>query len=103
MPGELTITAWGQASFELRSPDTVVLVDPWLSTALEETGTTRHAGPAVRPEDVHEADLVCITHEHADHLDPPALAAIARQVPDAIFLAPAPTTSLVEEAGVEPG
>jgi L-ascorbate metabolism protein UlaG (beta-lactamase superfamily) len=102
MPGELTITAWGQASFELRTPDTVVLIDPWLSTALEETGTTRHAGPALRPEDVREADVVCITHEHADHLDPPALAAIARNVPDAIFLAPAPATGQVEGAGVAP-
>src|SRR5215212_3460416 len=104
MPGELTITAWGQASFELRTPDTVVLIDPWLSTALEEQeGIARHAGPAVRPEEVRDGHVVCITHEHGDHLDPPALAAIARNLPDAIFLAPAPITGLVEEAGVAPG
>jgi L-ascorbate 6-phosphate lactonase len=101
MSGELTITALGQSSFELRDADTVVLVDPWLSTALEEQeGITRHAGPSRRPDDVREVDLVCITHEHADHLDPPTLAAIAANVPGAIFLAPAPAVGLVELAGV---
>ncbi len=98
---ELIITAWGQSSFELRGADTVVLIDPWLSTKLEEDeGVTRHAGPALRPDDVAAADLVCVTHEHADHLDPPTLAAIAARLPDAIFLAPAPVTGLVEQAGV---
>jgi L-ascorbate 6-phosphate lactonase len=101
MSGELTITAWGQAGFELRDADTVVLIDPWLSTALEEeAGVTRHAGPALRPEEVQAADLVCITHEHADHLDPRTLAAIGTALPDAIFLAPAPAVALVEAAGV---
>jgi L-ascorbate metabolism protein UlaG (beta-lactamase superfamily) len=98
----LTITAWGQASYELRSEDdTVVLIDPWLSTALEESaGIVRPAGPALRAEEIAHADLVCITHEHDDHLDPPVLAAIAANVPDAIFLAPAPAIGLVETAGV---
>ncbi len=104
MPGALTITAWGQASFELRTADTVVLIDPWLSTQLEdEAGITRAAGPALRPDDVRAADLVCITHEHADHLDPRTVAAIAANVPGAIFLAPAPAIGLVEQAGVAPG
>jgi L-ascorbate metabolism protein UlaG (beta-lactamase superfamily) len=98
----LTITAWGQSSFELRADDgPVVLIDPWLSTALEEEeGITRHAGPALRPEDVAAADLVCVTHEHADHLDPITLGAIAARLPDAHFLAPAPAAGLVEAAGV---
>ena len=104
MPGAPIITAWGQASYELRGADAVVLIDPWLSTALEEeAGVTRHAGPALRAEDVAAADLVCITHEHADHLDPRTLAVIAKNLPDANFLAPAPVTGLVEQAGVPRG
>ena len=80
MPGALTITAWGQASYDLRGEDAVILIDPWLSTALEEeAGVTRHAGPALRAEEVAAADLVCITHEHGDHLDPRALAVIAER------------------------
>jgi L-ascorbate metabolism protein UlaG (beta-lactamase superfamily) len=97
----LTITAWGQASFELRAEDAVVLIDPWLSTQLEEEeGITRHAGPAVRPEEVSAGDLVCITHEHADHLDPRTLGVLAERLPGAHFLAPAPAVELVEQAGV---
>jgi L-ascorbate metabolism protein UlaG (beta-lactamase superfamily) len=100
-PGVLQISALGQAGFALRTDDALLLVDPWLSTKLEEdAGITRPVPPAMRPEDVEAADLVCVTHEHADHLDPRALGAIAAQVPDAIFLAPAPAVPLVEEAGV---
>src|SRR5215207_7378346 len=103
-PGGLSLFALGQAGFALRSTDALVLVDPWLSTALEEEeGVTRPVAPALRPDEVAAADLVCITHEHADHLDPRTLAAIAAQVPDAIFLAPAPAVPLVEAAGVDRG
>jgi L-ascorbate 6-phosphate lactonase len=100
--GGALISALGQAGFALRGADTLVLIDPWLSTQLEEEDptVTRAVPPALRPEDVEAADLVCITHEHADHLDPRTLAAIAARVPDAIFLAPAPAVGLVEQAGV---
>lgn len=96
----MDLTALGQASFELRGAGRVVLIDPWLSTALEETGVTRPVAPARRPDEVAAADLVCITHEHADHLDPRTLAGIAARLPAARFLAPAPAVGLVAEAGV---
>jgi L-ascorbate 6-phosphate lactonase len=100
-PGGLAIFALGQAGYALRGKDALVLIDPWLSTALEEEeGVTRPVPPALRPEDVEAADLVCVTHEHKDHLDARTLAAIAAQVPDAIFLVPAPAVALVERAGV---
>jgi L-ascorbate 6-phosphate lactonase len=100
-PGGLAIFALGQAGYALRGAESLVLIDPWLSTALEEEeGVTRPVPPALRPEEVEAVDLVCVTHEHADHLDPRTLAAIAAQVPDAIFLAPAPAVALVEQAGV---
>ncbi len=100
-PGGLAIFALGQSGYALRGADALVLIDPWLSTELEEEqGITRAVPPALRPEDVEAADLVCVTHEHPDHLDPRTLAAIAAQVPDAIFLVPAPAVALVERAGV---
>jgi L-ascorbate 6-phosphate lactonase len=104
-PGGVLVFALGQSGFALRGADTLVLIDPWLSTQLEEEDptVTRVVAPALRPEDVEAADLVCITHEHADHLDPRTLAGIADRVPDAIFLAPAPATGLVEAAGVARG
>ena len=100
-PGGLLLYALGQAGYALRGADALVLIDPWLSTALEEAeGITRPAGPALLPEEVEAADLVCITHEHPDHLDPRAVAAIADRVPDALFVAPAPAIGLVARAGV---
>ena len=102
--GGLLLFGLGQAGYALRGAETLVLIDPWLSTQLEEEqGVTRHVPPALRPEEVEAADLVCITHEHADHLDPRTLGAIAAQVPEAIFLAPAPAVPLVEAAGVARG
>jgi L-ascorbate 6-phosphate lactonase len=99
--GELLIFALGQSGYALRGADALVLIDPWLSKQLEEQDDfVRPAPPPLRPEEVEAADLVCITHEHPDHLDPVTVGAIAAQVPDAIFLAPAPAVGLVEEAGV---
>jgi L-ascorbate 6-phosphate lactonase len=101
-PGGLLVFALGQAGYALRGASALVLVDPWLSTALEEDeGIMRPAAPALGPEEVEAADVVCITHEHADHLDPRTVAAIAAQVPAARFVAPAPIVGLVEAAGVE--
>jgi len=109
----LLVFALGQAGFALRGASALVLIDPWLSTALEEAeGIARPVPPALRPDQVEGADLVCITHEHADHLDPVALAAIAERLPEAAegdaakrrgsasFLAPRPAVALVEAAGV---
>jgi L-ascorbate metabolism protein UlaG (beta-lactamase superfamily) len=101
--GALLIFALGQSGYALRGAGTLVLIDPWLSTALEEAeGITRPAPPPLRPEDVVAADLVCITHEHADHLDERTVAAVAAQVPGARFVAPVPAVALLERAGVPP-
>jgi L-ascorbate metabolism protein UlaG (beta-lactamase superfamily) len=95
------ITSLGQAGIELRGAGRVVYLDPWLSTQLEQDeGVTRPVPPPLRPDDVRGVDLVCVTHPHADHLDPPTLAAIVRNVPGALFLAPAPAVPEVVAAGV---
>ena len=102
--GGLLLYALGQSGYALRGADTLALIDPWLSTALEEAeGVTRPAPPPLRPADVVAADLVCVTHEHADHLDERTCAAIAAQVPEARFIAPLPAVALLERAGVPAG
>ena len=99
--GGLIVFALGQAGYALRGERTLVLLDPWLSTALEEEeGITRAVPPALRPHEVEAADVVCITHEHADHFDPRTVAAIAERVPGARFVVPAPAVALLAEAGV---
>jgi L-ascorbate 6-phosphate lactonase len=103
-PGGLLVFALGQSGYALRGQDTLMFIDPWLSTELEEQeGVTRPAPPPIRPEEITAADVVCITHEHVDHLDRRTVAAIADQVAGAVFVAPAPILGLVEAAGVDRG
>jgi L-ascorbate metabolism protein UlaG (beta-lactamase superfamily) len=93
--------ALGQAGYALRTDEALVLIDPWLSTLLERTaGITRPAAPALRPDEVEAVDLVCVTHPHEDHLDAETLAAIAANVTDARFVAPASDVAAVAAAGV---
>jgi len=97
--GELEITFLGHASLILSAGGTVVHVDPFGKVADYAT--------------LPKADLVLITHEHPDHLDPAALqairkdttriiasAAVAEQVKDASILENGARLTL-GETGVE--
>lgn len=63
--GELEITFLGHASLILSSGGTVVHVDPY----------SKMADYASLPK----ADVILITHEHPDHLDPAAIRAIRKE------------------------
>ena len=62
--GDLTLTFLGHATLMLRQGGKVIHVDP----------VSQYADYATMPK----ADLVLITHEHGDHLDPKAVAAIRK-------------------------
>ena len=73
---------------------------PYLSDAAERLhGFKRLSLPPMTAEQVR-ADLVVLTHEHADHLDPDALPIIARNNPPCRFAAPPGCTPGLTEAGV---
>lgn len=86
-----SIRLWwlGQAGFAFKMHDgTVVYLDPYLSDACEHLhGLTRVSLPAIDADEVR-ADWVVLTHEHTDHLDPDAIAVIARNNPRCRFAAP---------------
>ncbi len=63
--GELKITFVGHGTLMFTFGDMVIHVDP----------VSREADYAAMPK----ADLILITHEHGDHLDPAAIAAVRRQ------------------------
>ena len=94
----------GQAGFAFKgSAGLVVLVDPYLSDAVERLhGFKRLSLSPLAAEDV-TADLVVLTHEHADHMDPDAVPVIARTNPACRFAAPAGCVEGLAQAGVEPG
>ncbi len=63
--GDLVITFVGHGTLMLEQAGKVIHVDPW----------SRLADYSTLPK----ADLVLITHEHGDHLDPAAIAAVRKE------------------------
>ncbi len=49
----------GHSGFEINLVDKILLIDPWL---------TGNPLAAVEASDIKEADVVCVTHDHGDHL-----------------------------------
>ncbi len=98
-----TATLWwlGQAGFAFKtSGGAVVFVDPYLSDSANRLhGFKRLSLPPITADEV-KADLVVLTHEHTDHLDPDAIPVIASKNPACVFAAPEGCTQGLEEAGV---
>jgi len=58
--GDVTITFWGQSAFKLQSGGKTVLIDPWLAPGNPVCPVTA--------DDIAEADLILVTHDHFDHV-----------------------------------
>ncbi|WP_260115367.1 MBL fold metallo-hydrolase [Paenibacillus hexagrammi] len=103
-PPQGTVAVWltGQASVILKGSQVTVWIDPFVSDYLELKGGPARAYPApIVPEDVDQADICLITHEHDDHLDPITVKAIASQNEHAVFVAPPCCEELLWKAGVK--
>lgn len=92
----------GQAGFAFKThAGRIVYVDPCLSDAVERLhGFKRLSLSPIAPEDAR-ADLVVISHEHTDHLDPDTLPHMLRNNPDCLFAAPAGCEAKLRKAGVK--
>jgi L-ascorbate metabolism protein UlaG (beta-lactamase superfamily) len=77
-----TLTWWGHSTSMWRDGDTTVLFDPVLTTRL---GHLRRVRGPVPPLDAARADLVLVSHLHADHAHLPSLRLIP---PAAVLIAP---------------
>jgi L-ascorbate 6-phosphate lactonase len=99
--GSIAIWWIAQAGFVFKTPaGKVIYFDPYLSNVVERLcGFKRLSLPPVTAEEVR-ADMVLLSHEHADHLDPETIPTIARNNPACRFFAPAGCTSGLTEAGV---
>ena len=93
----------GQAGFAVRfAGGPLLAVDPCLSDAVERLHSFKRLSlPAVAAEDLPVAWLLC-THEHTDHLDPDAVATVARTRPSCRFAGPASCRGSFADAGVSP-
>jgi L-ascorbate metabolism protein UlaG (beta-lactamase superfamily) len=81
---EPSLTWVGHASFLVRLGGKLVAIDPIWSARIAGT-VPRLAPPGVRLEDVGAIDVVCVTHNHMDHMDLPTLRRIG---PEALYIVP---------------
>ncbi|MFE8948805.1 MBL fold metallo-hydrolase [Streptomyces sp. NPDC007856] len=72
MPVE--ITWWGHATCTVQDANIRVLTDPLFARRLAHLRRRRGALP---PAEARRADVVLVSHLHADHLHPPSLAGLA--------------------------
>ena len=90
LAGAVGVWWLGQSSLVLKVGGVTIYVDPYL-----EESARRLTPPAFAPEMVDNADLVLLTHDHGDHIDPASLPALAAASSAARFVAPRPTVERV--------
>ena len=82
-PGEGAFCRLCQHSFILKLGTTVIYVDPFLSAH-----PARLYPSPVSAEEITNADVVCGTHDHGDHIDRPVWPILAKTSPKAKFVLP---------------
>ena len=98
----------GQAGFLVASSETRVLVDPYLSDSLERRfglaplSHRRMMAAPILAGDLRDIDVVLVTHDHGDHLDPDTLLPISRNNPDCRFVVPGSAMEAALAAGLPP-
>lgn len=84
----------GQAGFLIAGAGKRILIDPYLSDSLAEKyrGKTyphqRLMPPPIAVAALGPVDLVLVTHQHTDHMDPATLGPLAAQNPACRFVVP---------------
>jgi len=92
-PDRLHLRWLGQAGFWIRSGSTSLVIDPYLTDALEDKyrGREFHHGrmmpPPIAAREI-SADWIFCTHRHTDHMDKPTLIDLAAANPHARFVGP---------------
>jgi L-ascorbate metabolism protein UlaG (beta-lactamase superfamily) len=84
----------GQAGFAIRSSDTYLMIDPYLSDHLakkyagSDLSHVRMMQAPIAPEAVKGVDHVLCTHRHSDHMDPGTLPILGKNNPKCGFVVP---------------
>jgi L-ascorbate 6-phosphate lactonase len=102
IPKGLIALWWlGQAGFAFKTETgALIYVDPYLSDAVFKLDGFKRLSVSPIDADEVEADLVVLTHEHADHLDPEAIPIIAARNTGCLFAAPSGCLQALDRAGV---
>ena len=93
--GAVVLHWLGQAGFVVSTAGRRIVIDPYLSDSLAinyRNSPTPHERMMSAPttvEGLGPVDLVLVTHQHTDHMDPGTLAPLAAANPRARFIVPA--------------
>lgn len=100
-PGSIAVFWIGQGGFVIKTSNhKVVYIDPYLSNCVERIeGLVRLVPPPLLPEEV-EADIILITHDHIDHLDPDSILEIS-QASNASIIGPTSCIRHLLEIGID--
>jgi len=101
-PGELALWYIGGAGYFARTAGATLLIDPFIGPS-NPPDWIRGIPPAFAPDDLEalgSLDAVLITHEHSDHADPVALAAIA-VLPEIPVLGTPAAIEVATNAGID--
>jgi L-ascorbate metabolism protein UlaG (beta-lactamase superfamily) len=75
-PGRVAVTFIGHSTFLIRTASAVILTDPVFTThagPFGRSGPRRVRPPAIAPAALPPVDLVLVSHNHYDHLQPSSL------------------------------
>ena len=87
---ELSLSFLAHACLELRAGPHRVITDPWLmGPAFSRGWWLAHRPPEDAMERLVAADLIYVSHNHSDHLNPWTLEVLAKRKPEARFVVPA--------------
>lgn len=104
--GEVACWWLGQAGFALRTAETCIIIDPYLSDSLAvkyKGAKFRHQRMhpiPVAPQELTSVDGVLCTHHHSDHLDPGTLPVLLETNPNAKLVAPRASLDRLETMGL---
>ena len=97
-PGAVAIWWLGQNSYLLKSPASLIMVDPFFSRP-GKAEAYLHAQAPLRAEELRP-DAVFCTHAHSDHTDPGFLSALASRWPGVRFFGPPESAQQMTGAGI---
>ena len=96
-----TLTWLGHSTFLLRLDGKTILTDPFLTAnafPLSRGGPRRHAPPGIQITNLPAIDILVLSHDHLDHLDPKTLRALPHKEKIAVFV-PLGLKRFVEKCG----
>jgi len=97
---QAALWAIGQAGFIIRSGDVAVAIDPYLSDSVGKVAPefSRILPVPIQPEELR-VDLLLVTHDHLDHLDPETIGRYPHKK-DTLFVAPRLACRKLESLGI---